>query len=308
MNQAFDDSRAQGAAFALRAVAETLALTIAIPALGWLLRHDDPFALRASFPWPLFAPVLSSLLYGSALGITSAALLDAGILAWHFRAASDLHLPVQALIGFAALGMVCGLFSDVFLREIRKLRASDALAREQAKEVGAAYALLELSHARLAALRSQSVPSLQDAVDALCPLQALTELEPLCQPLLELLANYFYVELASVYAVSAGRCADLPLSSLGQPKPVTNDDPLVSFALHAQCLARVQANDASSGSPQTQLLLVIPFREDGTTRLLVCVEAMAFFAFETQNLEVLASLGESLISLLRRAPARAEHS
>jgi len=50
---------------------ESVALTAAFPLVGWWIDPGDPFFLRHTFPWIVFAPVLIGLRQGTPSGSTS---------------------------------------------------------------------------------------------------------------------------------------------------------------------------------------------------------------------------------------------
>jgi hypothetical protein len=56
-----------------KALAETVLITLLLPAVGYLLHPQDHFFQDSRFPWLSLAPQLLSLRYGFAYGFGSAA-------------------------------------------------------------------------------------------------------------------------------------------------------------------------------------------------------------------------------------------
>ena len=85
-----------------RGALEACALCALTLALGIAARPEDPLAVTAAFPWPVFAVVLVGLRYGFPLALLSAGLLHFGAYMYaQWSQASVWPLPFEYSVGFA---------------------------------------------------------------------------------------------------------------------------------------------------------------------------------------------------------------
>jgi hypothetical protein len=289
----------------IQAVIETIVITTLVPAIGFLANPGDPFYLSSGFPWLAMAPLLIGLRHGSTLGLASAVALDIGLaVAWRTQVVELQDFPGDALIGLLALAMLCGLFSDAWKREIRRLNAAFREMRGQVDQLSRYNFLLELSHERFEAQLARPVPSLHKALTAARAIASgasTASLDLLGRSMVEVFASYCMVEDAALVAVIAGVPAGAPAATHGNPAAFRPDDPLVVAALRSGRLAYVPRIERSeSATPEdSPWLLVLPLVDTtGRPQAVLCVRSIPFFAFERQNLGTLATLGGHFADLI----------
>jgi hypothetical protein len=290
--------RTKPAARSWSAIAESIAIGLLLPAIGWLVNRRDPFLEARPFSWFVLPPLLAGLRHGFAAGCASAATLGASlIVGWRLHVFGGAAFPGEALIGMLTAAMVTGHVSDVWLRETVRTRSAFDHASRRANEFARAHFLLQLSHERLQE-QSPGVANLRDALDRIA---SLSPPGPLAWPtvapqLLALAARFGSVETATLVQVENNAELGAELGALGHPGPVSADDPMVRDALrlrHIACVGETSDDAAivvrpAEGSPW---LAVIPVLDaGGALHAVLCVQALPFFAFTRKNLEALALL------------------
>ncbi|MBX3192144.1 MAG: GAF domain-containing protein [Labilithrix sp.] len=273
-------------------IVETMGVTIGFPATFWLINHDDPFVLRASFPWLVFAPLLVALRYGRTLGMASAVALDAALLtAWRTQIVPVNGFPGEPLVGLFAIAAVAGQFSDMSAQQVVELRSRNSWLSRRGVALARSHYLLEVSHARLDEQVARTTHSLRDALAAV---REIAGGEPLSleshgPAILRIFAAHCGVQVAELYLVEgdalAERCA-----VVGQPLPMDPDDPLAARAIRTQQIVYVPAAAARGEDATSPLLAAVPFVDAGTVRAVLCVQAMPFIAFHRRNLASMLAL------------------
>lgn len=280
-----------------RAILETVAITIAIPTLGYIVDRTDPFFLKTRFAWILFAPLLVSLRHGFTLGFGSAVLLDAAlVVSWRMQLVPFERFPGAPLVGLIALAMIVGQFSDVWKREAVRLDAGIKVLRRQVNELERSRFLLELSHDRLDAQVGRATNSLREAMTAVRELAAeapATSYSALGAAMMEVFAAYCMVEVGELYVVDKERLGER-VAALGRPAQLDPQDPLLLRALKKGQLTFVPASSSIDRDPILQrsvLLAAVPFVDtSGRVTAVLCVQAMPFISFDRNNLQAMASL------------------
>lgn len=288
-----------------RALAETVAITVALPVLGFLLDRHDPLFLTCRFSWIVLAPVLIALRHGLTLGLSCAAALDLVlIIAWRLQLLPLETFPSEVFVGLIALAMLVGQFSDVWKREILRLDAGFGVLRKHNSELSRAHFLLELSHDRLGEQVGRGANSLRDAIAAVreiaekdaCPSYA-----SLGDAMMEVLGAYCMLEVGELHLVE-GATLGKAVAALGRPQPIDARSPLVVEALRSARLTYVPAASRSDRGQQlakSPLLAAIPFVDaEGRVNALLCVHAMPFISFEKRNLEAMATLAGHFAGLV----------
>jgi hypothetical protein len=288
---------------------ESVALTAAFPLVGWWIDPGDPFFLRHTFPWIVFAPVLIGLRHGFAPGCTSASILSVLlVVAWRGHALGVNEFPAEPLLGLLAIAMLTGQFSDVWRRETMSLTAKLALVKRRGSEFARAHFLLELSHDRLEEQYADA-PSLREA---LVRLDAVARQEGRSWPsagetLMKILAAYAMLEAGALVAVGLDGLLGETLATFGPAEPVLSDDALVMEALHSRALVHVAAareSDPPNPAGQSRLLAVVPvIGVGGRAHAVLCVQAMPFVAFHRKNIEALGTLVGHFASVMTRDDA-----
>lgn len=276
-----------------KALLESIALTLAVPGIGWLIDRSDPLMLSRPFSWLLVAPLLIGIRHGLAFGCASAIALDAVLVfAWRAHALGVESLPGETVIGLLALSMVAGQYSNVWTREVVTLEARAETLQLRLTALTRAHLALELSHDRLRDERPEDV-SLRDALqmlrDAATGHEAQTNV--LEQKMMALLVRYCALEVASLHRIAPGGgfVADA-IAVIGRPGSVDSNDPLLRRALETRMLVHVAELSQTRAAGST-LLAAVPISEaSGTLRAILCVQSMPFMAFHRKNLQMISAL------------------
>ena len=280
------------------AIAESIAIGLLLPAIGWLIDRHDPFFENRSFSWFVLPPLLAGLRHGFAAGCASAVALGASmIVGWRLHVFGGDAFPGESLIGMLTAAMVTGHVSDVWLRETVRTRGAFDHASRRANEFARAHFLLQLSHERLQE-QSPGVANLRDALDRIA---GLAGPGPVVWPtvaaqLLALSARFGSVEKATLVQTTPAGGLGPVLGTLGNPAPVSPDDPMVRNAIRLRQIACVGGTSDTTATvvrpaEGSLLLAVVPALDAaGTLHGVLCVQALPFFAFTRKNLEALALL------------------
>ncbi len=292
-----------------RAYVETAAITLAVPAIGFVVDRSDPFFLKHPFSWVIFAPLLIALRHGFTLGFTSAAVLNLTIvIGWRTHFLSIERFPAEPLVGMIALAMVVGQFSDVWKREILRLDAGFDVLRRQNEELMRAHFLLELSHDRLDEQVGRNANSLREALVAVRDLGRGTapSYRTLGAAMLEVFGAYCMLEVGELYLVEQDRRERRVLgqlvATLGRAREIGTNNPLVMDALTSGKLTYVPAATRSGRDRElsrSPVLAAVPFSDTrGRMSAILVVQAMPFISFDKRNLEAMATIAGHFADLV----------
>jgi len=272
---------------------ETAALTLLLPLAGFLLNRDDPFFVKAEFPWLWFGPLLVALRYGIAPALTSVALVA---LFWFGAVALGViagAFPLHFMLGGALLALLAGQFSSSWAT---RLRRSDQLSRhasERFQQLSRAYFMVRHSHDRLEQNLVSRPVTLRQAMMELRRIlvERGGEVGPeLATELMVILAHYCSLSSAAIYGVQQGKPATVPLAQCGQGAVCDPDDLLVRSALESGTTA-YQAANRLGRSQQSSYLVVAPLcTSSGRVLGLVLVSDMPFMALHRETLQILGVL------------------
>lgn len=296
------------------AAAETMIVTLLIPAIGLWVHRSDPLFLQSPFPWLMFAPLLTGARYGFSYGFASAlgcVLLTAG--EWHYLIPDGVVFPYQLSLGFMLSGMLAGEFTDTWLRRVGSLQVLSDYQSTRLNEFVRSYHLLKASHDRLEERLAGQRYSLRDALLDLRKKftgveSGRTELKRLAPRILEFLSVHATIQAASLYEVlSDGRLSRQPLSSFGQTDEttyITSEHPMMHACLENKNLISLRSDGLNQLELQQRhrLLAVVPLL-DVHERLwgVIAVTDMPFVVYHEENLYLLAVLGGAIGDLLSEA-------
>lgn len=272
---------------------ETLGLTLLIPLAGLMLNREDPFFVKAEFPWLWFGPLLVALRYGIAPALSSVALVA---LLWFGGVAAGLAsgvFPLHFMLGGALLALLAGQFSSSWAT---RLRRSDQLSRhasERFQQLSRAYFMVRHSHDRLEQNLVSRPVTLRQAMMELRRMLVERGGEvdsELATELMVILAHYCSLSSAAIYAVHQGKPAAVPLAQCGQGADCDSGDLLVRSALESGTTAYQTANRLGD-SQQSSYLVVAPLcTSSGRVLGLVLVSDMPFMALHRETLQILGVL------------------
>ncbi|MBX3206040.1 MAG: hypothetical protein KF764_13290 [Labilithrix sp.] len=293
---------------ATRRLAESIVVTAAIPAIGWVVDRSDPFFLHYRFPWLVFAPLLVALRHGFTLGFGSAFALGAAlILGWRTRLVPMASFPGEPVVGLVALAMIAGQFAELWKREVRRLEGGLAAIRREADRLARAHVVLEASHDRLDEQLQCKASSLRDAMDAASALaQADVTLGADGAAIVDLFAAHCGLEIGELFRVERGAVIGERCASVGRPERTRRDDPLLAHAVRSGRLTYIPAAAAPERDRallRSSLLAAVPFVDaSGDVRAVLSVQAMPFMSFERANLDTMVTVATSFASRLAAEP------
>ncbi|MDK9716440.1 MAG: PelD GGDEF domain-containing protein [Trichlorobacter sp.] len=272
---------------------ETLGLTLLIPLVGTVLNRDDPFFVKAEFPWLWLGSLLVALRYGIAPALSSVSLV---MLLWFGAVIAGLvsgAFPLHFMLGGVLLALLAGQFSTSWST---RLRRSDQLSRhasERFQQLSRAYFMVRHSHDRLEQNLVSRPVTLRQAMMELRRL--LVEKGGVISPelageLMVILAHYCSLSSAAIYAVRHGVPDLVPLAQCGQGAPCLPDDLLVRSALESGTTA-YQAANRLGGSQHSSYLAAAPLcSSSGHLLGVVLVSDMPFMALHRETLQILGVL------------------
>jgi hypothetical protein len=273
---------------------ETFVLTAIVIAASFITQQHDPFRLNGGFPWPLLAPLLAGLRYGFVYGFVSALLILAILgVAINQQWQTATGFPLPWAIGVVVVAMVAGEFRDMWGRRLHRLEGAYQYRAERLEEFTRSYQLLRLSHDRLeqtvansgSSLR-EGIMNLQSTLDGIDGLSASS-----LQRLIEFIAEYGALTQACIVGIAADRIdRGRILACIGENFLISDDDPVVTSALESGELAAVNLI-SEYAMEQNQLLAAIPLADStGEIHAMLVVRSMPFFAFQENNLRLIAVL------------------
>ena len=273
---------------------ETIALTAIMIVASFVTQQQDPFRLGGGFPWPVLGPLLAGLRYGFVYGFVSALLILVVLgvainLQW--QAASGFPLPWA--IGVVIVAMVAGEFRDMWGRRLHRLEGAFQYRAERLEEFTRNYQLLRLSHDRLEQTVANSGLSLREGImhlqSTLDAIDGLTETS--LQKLIEFVAEYGALTQACIVGITADRIDTARiLARVGGDFTIDDNDPVLKTALETGELAAVNLITENAAN-HNQLLAAIPVTDStGEIHAMLLVRSMPFFAFQENNLKLIAVL------------------
>ena len=272
---------------------ETLGLTLLIPLVGVALNRDDPFFVKAEFPWLWFGPLLVALRYGIAPALSSVSLVA---LLWFGGIATGVAsgaFPLHFMLGGALLALLAGQFSSSWST---RLRRSDQLSRhasERFQQLSRAYFMVRHSHDRLEQNLVSRPVTLRQAMMELRRL--LAEKGGVVSPelageLMVILAHYCSLSSAAIYAVRNGMPDSMPLAQCGQGAPCMPEDLLLHSAIESGTTAYQAANRLGEGQHSSYLVAAPLCTSSGQVLGILLVTDMPFMALHRETLQILGVL------------------
>ncbi len=272
---------------------ETVAITLIAICFGFWASPEDPFFIKAQFPWAWLAPVLIAQRYGVLMGSSAAAILFGGWY-WYTPDALEAEIPKLYFLGGLMLVLLCGEFSGSWQTRLRRMSEVNAYLEDRIERVTKRLYLLRLSHDRLEQDLLARPATLRDALSVLRQRVAAASGDgPLggAQIVLEFIAQQCQLEVAAIYATRwdldrhYGRVAEI-----GDPPELRRDDPLLVFAQERHQLAHVQVGELDRSVPTEHLAVAPIISSDKRVLGMLVVTRMPFFALNEDTLQMLAVL------------------
>lgn len=262
-------------------VAETLLLPVLVLLIGYTVSRNDPLWVRGEFPWSWLAPMVVALRYGPVAGLSAAGVL---LLGWLGLNRDDLsRFPQQYFLGGLIVVMSVGEISSLWRARIRRARTAQHYTDQRTEQLIRQHYLLRLSHDRLEQELIGRPVSMRDAINVLSGLHGAPGG---AQSLLNLLAQFCQISVASLLPVDNGVLETRPIAQLGGAHEAQPHDPLVRQALDSRVLSHVSQGLANA--QQTRYLVVAPMLDlSGEIYGLLLVEEMPFFALQEETLQTI---------------------
>ncbi|RMH37570.1 MAG: hypothetical protein D6690_01985 [Nitrospirae bacterium] len=239
---------------------EVCAGTLVLLVLSHIWVPEDPYLTQSPFPWIWLAPVLMALRYGLWGGLLSSSLILGGVL-MEKGMGERIGVSKAYLIGELFLVLICGEFGSRWNLYGKQLGERLRYLSERLHDTTVAYHLLGMSHQHLEASLASRPLTLRVALARLRGMlvkeSSSGSIPPaIAQRFLQLLAQYFQLECASLYGARAdGSILPHPIATIGNPGPLVEDDPLVRYAQASQDRVHVMSDGAAS---DTRYVVVAP--------------------------------------------------
>lgn len=277
---------------------EVVFIPLIVMGMSWYWRPDDPFLLKAAFPWLWFAPVMVALRYGVMPGLTSGFLI---LGSWLLASALGATVVVQAefprdyFFGGGLLILLCGEFSDVWRDRVLRMDETNLYVTERLSRLTKRHLLLNLSHDRLEQEMLARPGSLRDALislrDQVLSADRQASKLPGLPALLHLLAQYVNIEAAAIYLVD-DQNGDVTLGamaeSLGDPHVMDSHDALFKLAVETRSLAHVASSEVSYERHSSQLIVVPLIASNDHIIGVLAVAKLPFFSLSVENLQMMS--------------------
>jgi hypothetical protein len=224
------------------AIRETLIITIITFFIGYILNHDDPFTIKADYPWCILAPLLIGLRYGFIYGFASALLYVLVIvISTNLGLIQIESFPSGLSVGLLLTGMLAGEFRDIWKKMNYQLEVENLYNENRLLELSKGYLLLQVSHNLLEQKVLGSPVSLRSILMRLKDSMPQSEinngssLSGIADNILSLFGEYGGVQIASLYQVANydefAKIDFEPIGIMGRPIPVTNNNSLIQETL-----------------------------------------------------------------------------
>lgn len=289
---------------------EVLLIPLLAIAAGWFVSPQDPMLSQSHFPWFWFAPVLIALRYGVSPGLLSSTPIVVNWLVANHLGLLEDDFSFRFFLGAGVLVLVCGEFSDVWRDRNARMEETYLYVTERLSRLTKRHLLLNLSHDRLEQEMLVRPGSLRDALArlramAIQPADA-HDAMPAAESLLLLLSQYVNLESATLYAMHDE--SPLPqlgaqLATLGDPTPLSPDDPLYQKALETRSLVHIASEDISASATPDSPLIVAPLIAGQDTLLgVLVVSRIPFFSLTVENLQMMSVILGYYADTLRIGP------
>ncbi len=291
-------------------IAELFLFTLAIPALGYGFNPTDPFYLQSGFLWITIPPLLLSLRYSLALGISSIAITSILLMISYGVSLVQGDFPFTLVTGMILLTILVGDTSSKWRTRLGRQQAENDYLQLRMDEFTRDYHILRLSHGQMQEYLAAQKFSLREALQQTKKLLETTPsdhlLSNISENIISIFAQFGWIQVAGLYPVEQGQLKlATPLSHIGNMNVLSIDDELIKAALHQSEMVSVVSEAHASESQKTLLLAVVPLMDArGKLHGILAIQEMHFMAFQKDNLNTLALLGGYIGDLLTRAKNR----
>ncbi|GJL63727.1 MAG: pellicle/biofilm biosynthesis protein PelD [Nitrospirales bacterium] len=270
---------------------ETCLLTCAILGFSHWMIPGDPFLTTMAFPWLWIGSLLLGLRYGTWAGLLSVGIvLSSLFLEIRFGFLNDETVPKAYVIGGVLFIAICGEFGSRWNMYLQQMEERNDYLDQRLQETARAYHLLGMSHHSLEEHLISQPLTLRDALKRLRGMLIDEDDEiptAAVERFLELLTQFFQLEVAAFYRALPPHLPESPLASVGTMECLKNDDPLVHHARTTKEFSHVMMSRSVSVA-NTQYLIVAPaMASNGVIAGWFVVERMHFLNLHEDSLHML---------------------
>ncbi|MBX2885187.1 MAG: PelD GGDEF domain-containing protein, partial [Granulosicoccus sp.] len=282
---------------------ELCLFALLIPVAGLVFFPHNPTGLGSGFPWVVAAPVIFTARYGSAWGVSCAAVTAVFInLPFEpYAESSSIHL----VMGIAMIAL-CLIVGDMVSANVKRYLVAESEAsylRHRIKLFSTDYHVLKVSHGLLESYIAGQRLSLREALQNLKPLLQHGDVAAAAEKLLALFSRFCSVHVAALYRLNEnGRIEAKSLASCGAMPELSVFDPVLKKALSEKELVSVEQQAIRDTHQRNCLIAAVPLLDNNDRiHAVLAIQDMHFMAFQQKNLNLMALLGRCVGNLLLKS-------
>ncbi len=288
---------------------ELLIFSCLLPMGGLLAFSDDPTGLHAGFPWVAAGALVFAARYGSLWGVLCAVLTGLLINTPLFAHADAGGQHAALALGTIIMCLVVGDAASSWRTRSQQSEAENQYLRHRLKEFSTDYHVLKVSHGQLEEHMAGQRLSLREALQRLKPvLSASGDGLQAGSELMAVFSQFCSIQVAGLYAMSGDSRVDpQPVATHGDMLELPLFDPILRTAIKERELVSIKLESLDEKHHENSLLAVVPLVDtNGRMHGVLAIKDMHFMAFQQQNLNILALLGNYMGDMLTRSKGAAE--
>ena len=269
---------------------ETCVLTVLVLGLSHWMVPDDPYLAQTAFPWIWIVSVLLALRYGTWAGLLSVGMILTSLFVeMNLGRLTDGTVTKTYVIGGVLFIAICGEFGSRWNMSLKQMEERNDYLDQRLQETSRAYHLLGMSHHQLEENLVSQPLTLRDALKGLRGM-LMDETDEIpaaaAQRFLQLLTQFFQLEVAALYSTIEANGEAVPLASVGTIGSFLKDDPLVHHARTTKEFSHVMMPGSVSVT-NTQYLIVAPcMASNGVIVSWFVVDRMRFLSLHGDSLHM----------------------
>ncbi|MGQ7847438.1 PelD GGDEF domain-containing protein [Granulosicoccus sp. 3-233] len=290
-------------------VVELLFFACVLPLAGLLVFADDPTGLQAGFPWAVAGALVFAARYGSLWGVLCAVLTGLVIHLPLFAPADAGGQNAVLALGAVIMSLIVGDAASSWRTRSQQSEAENQYLRHRLKEFSSDYHVLKVSHGQLEEHMAGQRLSLREALQRLKPvLSASGDGLQAGSELMAVFSQFCSIQVAGLYAMSSDTRVDpQPVATHGDMFELPLFDPILRTAIRERELVSIKLESLDEKHHENSLLAVVPLVDtNGRMHGVLAIKDMHFMAFQQQNLNILALLGNYMGDMLTRSKGAAE--
>ncbi|GJL55846.1 MAG: pellicle/biofilm biosynthesis protein PelD [Nitrospirales bacterium] len=270
---------------------ETCVLTGVIMGLSHWMVPEDPFLTNMAFPWLWIVSLLLGLRYGTWAGLLSVGIILSSLfLEVQFGLLSGVAVPKAYVIGGVLCIAICGEFGSRWNMYFKQIEERNDYLDQRLQETARAYHLLGMSHHSLEEHLISQPLTLRDALKRLRGM-LIDEHDEIptaaAERFLELLTQFFQLEVAAFYRDIPPHRVETPLAAVGSMDSLQNSDPLIHHARTTKEFSHVMMPQSVSAVNSHYLIVAPAMASNGQIVGWFVVERMRFLNLHQDSLHML---------------------